>query len=142
MAVKESIDIVANQRAQFAYKCVKNVVEEESKDVAQKYKSYSKRIMAMVRINGLLATITFIKSNISNKTDGKAYGQLYKDMENWLKSKECSVNFAYKEEKGELLEVLVSLNSDHYRIITKEIMEFVNWIRRFAEGMIRDENSA
>jgi len=38
------------------------------------------------------------------------------------------------------MDIVVSLNSDEYRVMTKEIMEFVNWLRRFAKGMIGDEN--
>jgi len=140
MDVKESISMVANQRALFAYNCVRKIANNT--EIAQKYKSYSKRIMAMIRVNGLLATVSFIKGSISDKPDGKAYKQLYVDMENWLKHKECPANFAYKEREGELIDVLVSLSSDEYRVITKEIMEFANWLRRFAEGMIKDDGSS
>ncbi len=138
MIKNESIGTVANQRAEFAYRCVKKVKDDP--EVAKKYKAYSRRIMAMVRVNGLLATIAFIKVSISNKVDGRAYNQLYADMENWLKCDECPVSFVYKKEKEELIDVLLSLNSNEYRIITKEIMEFANWLRRFAEGMIKDDN--
>lgn len=140
MVERNSIKPVVNQRAEFAYKCVKGMARKNV-DVAQKYQSYSKRLMAMVRINGLLATIVFIKSSsFSNKAEGRAYKQLYEDIENWLKSINCPVNSIYDANKGELMEVIVSLNSDEYRAITKEIMEFTNWLRRFAEGMIRDES--
>ncbi len=141
MNIMESVSMVANQRAEFAYKCVDNIADEDYK-VAQKYKSYSKRIMAMIRINGLLATITYLKASISNQDEGKAYRQLYEDIDSWLKSKECPVNFVYKKEKKELIDTLISLTSDEYRVVAKEIMEFTNWLRRFAEGMIKDDSSA
>jgi len=38
-----------------------------------------------------------------------------------------------------MVEKIISLESDAYRAITKEVMEFINWIRRFAEGMIPDD---
>jgi len=37
------------------------------------------------------------------------------------------------------MKAILSLDSNSYKVITKEIMEFINWLRRFAEGMIEDE---
>ena len=140
MSVKGSIKTTVNQRAEFAYKCVRDIARDNA-DIAKKYKAYSKRLMAMIRINGLLATITFIKGKGSSlDAEGKAYKRLYKDIGEWLKSTDCPVNSVYDTNKRDLMDIVVSLNSDEYRVTTKEIMEFVNWLRRFAKGMIGDEN--
>ncbi|HHW71201.1 MAG TPA: type III-B CRISPR module-associated protein Cmr5 [Clostridiales bacterium] len=84
---------------------------------------------------------SFIKGKGSSlDVDGKAYKRLYKGIGEWLKSTDCPVNSVYDANKRDLMDIVVSLNSDEYRVMTKEIMEFVNWLRRFAKGMIGDEN--
>ncbi|UZQ84295.1 type III-B CRISPR module-associated protein Cmr5 [Thermoanaerobacter sp. RKWS2] len=61
-------------------------------------------------------------------------------MDTWLKLRSCPVSSFYNNAEGrDMVEKVLSLESDSYRVITKEVMEFINWIRRFAEGMIMDD---
>lgn len=141
----ESIKATVNNRAKYAYDCVKNVKENEDKKVGSNYKSYSKRLMALIKTNGLAITLAFMKSskNKSNGEAGKAYNLLYRDIDNWLKSPDCPVNALYnKYQEKDMIERVVSFDSYYYRIITKEVMEFINWVRRFAEGMIIDDSDS
>lgn len=140
MTNKDSIKTTVNGRAKFAYNCVKKIAREE-KSVKKNYKAYSKRLMAMIKINGLAATLTFMKAS-SNKKDGKAYKLLYEDIDGWLKSADCPVSSVYSGSQGNgVLENVIYLDSGPYRAITQEVMEFINWVRRFAEGMIEDESA-
>ncbi|WKV08542.1 type III-B CRISPR module-associated protein Cmr5 [Thermoanaerobacterium sp. CMT5567-10] len=141
----ESIKATVNKRAKFAYECVKNVKENKDKKVGSYYKSNSKRLMALIKTNGLAMTLAFMKSskNKSNGEAGEAYNLLYGDIDNWLKSPDCPVNALYnKYQEKDMVERVVSFDSYYYRIITKEVMEFINWVRRFAEGMIIDDSDS
>lgn len=142
MPEEDSIKTTVNARAKYAYECVKNVVKEENENVKENYKSYSKRLMAMIKINGLAATMAFIKASFTRKKD-KAYELLYKNIDNWLKYPDCPVSVIYNEcQEQDMVERIISFKSDSYRIITKEVMEFINWVRRFAEGMITDDSNS
>ncbi|MFY9125871.1 MAG: type III-B CRISPR module-associated protein Cmr5 [Defluviitoga tunisiensis] len=143
MANNESMRTSVNKRAEFAYNEVKRVVTDEHKEVKKNYKSYSKKLMAMIRINGLALTFAFV---FSKKSKERAYSLLYEGIEAWLNSPDCPVNMLYinaaknlKNEDEKLMKAILSLDSNSYKVITKEIMEFINWLRRFAEGMIEDE---
>ncbi|WP_434643787.1 type III-B CRISPR module-associated protein Cmr5 [Thermoanaerobacterium thermosaccharolyticum] len=138
----ESIKATVNKRAKYAYDCVKNVKENKDKKVGSNYKSYSKRLMALIKINGLAMTLAFMKSS-KDKSNGEAYDLLYRDIDNWLKSPDCPVNALYnKYQEKDMIERVVSFDSYYYRITTKEVMEFINWVRRFAEGMIIDDSDS
>lgn len=138
----ESIKAIVNKRAKYAYDCVKKVKENEDKKVGSNYKSYSKRLMALIKTNGLAMTLAFMKSS-KNKSNGEAYNLLYRDIDNWLKSPDCPVNALYNKcQEKDMVERVVSFDSYYYRIITKEVMEFINWVRRFAEGMIIDDSDS
>jgi CRISPR-associated protein Cmr5 len=117
-------------RAQKAYDAVKGFVDDHkgSSDLDE-YKSYSKKFPMMVKTNGLGPALAFIKSKRK-----KAYEQIYSDITNWLKDDfKNLVNLS----ETDLLEAVVSIeDSANYRAITNEVLAFMNWHRRFAEGMI------
>ncbi|HAA81143.1 MAG: CRISPR-associated protein, Cmr5 family [Caldanaerobacter subterraneus] len=139
MSDRESIKTTANDRAKFAYECVKKVCENQDEEFRKNYKSYSKKLMAMIKINGFGATLAFMKGSFQKK-GGKAYKELYNNIDTWLKLRSCPVSSFYNNAEGrDMVEKVLSLESDSYRVITKEVMEFINWIRRFAEGMIMDD---
>lgn len=136
MPDRDSIKTTVNRRARFAYDCVKRASGQE-KSVKKNYKAYSKRLMAMIKINGLAATLSFMEA----KKDETAYELLYKDIESWLKSVDCPIGAIYSGKGDNMIETVLSLDSGPYRAVTKEVMEFINWVRRFAEGMIEDESA-
>jgi CRISPR-associated protein Cmr5 len=139
MSEEKSVKTTVNKRAKFAYDRAKEVLEELANDDRKKYKSYSKKLLAMVKINGLAATLVFMLSK-SNKEE--AYKKLYKHIKQWLENQDCPVNTLYSNassKNNDLIEKVLSFDSNSYRAVTKEVMEFSNWLRRFTEGMIKDE---
>lgn len=142
MSEEKSMKTTVNKRAKFAYervKEVKEVVEQSKNDNMKKYKSYSKKLLAMVKINGLAATLAFMLSKFNKEP---AYKTLYDHIQQWLENEDCPVNTLYSNvssKNNDLIEKVLSFDSNSYRAVTKEIMEFTNWLRRFTEGMIKDE---
>jgi CRISPR-associated protein Cmr5 len=50
---------------------------------------------------------------------------------------DSSIRIKMPPDKGELIDWVISCNSPEYRFITQELLAFLNWLKRFAEGMIK-----
>jgi CRISPR-associated protein Cmr5 len=105
------------------------------KNLLKNYRSYVKKIPTMILSNGLGQTLAFIKAK-SEK--GNAYALIYKQLTEYMKS-EHTARIRMPQEKNELVEWVISCNSSTYRYITQEILAFLNWLKRFAEGLIEVE---
>ena len=125
---KQNIKDLEKQRAEFAYDCVEEVVNEYGKDskTANEYKSYVKKIPTLIQTNGLSATFAFMYSK------KKTYEVIYKQVQTWLEERDFKIN-------KELVKWIISQPSSEYRHITYEVMALFMWLRRFAEGMIEKE---
>jgi CRISPR-associated protein Cmr5 len=122
MSKRKSIE---NGRAEAAFKYVQDVKDES---FSSEYKSYIKKLAPLIKSNGLGNAMAFVYSNNGNSNKGKAYGHIYKQLENWLKEKGLI-------EKN-LLDEILSIDSRKYRYITRETMAILNWWRRFVDGEI------
>lgn len=119
-------------RARFAYECVEKAKELKK----EKYKTYVKKIPMLIKTNGLGATFAFMLSK------GGTYEFIGEQILDWLKT----------DEKGllpldqnitmfrKLNKHIVSEKSSGYRMITVEVLAFLNWLRRFAEGLIVEDD--
>lgn len=127
----EDIKGIEEGRAIYAYRCVESICKY-NQEVSKAYRSYTKRIPAMIKTNGLGPSIAFMysKGNDTDKGDKKAYNILYKDIEKRLKDK----NLLEKDDK--LVEAIINIDTSEYMEITIEVLALFNWLRRFAEGMI------
>ena len=141
-------------RADYAYKCVlKGEQLNKSSKVDVAYKSYTRKIPTLIKVNGLGATFAFIlsKSKKEETSKGFAYKLIYEQVDNWLRAethgtfenifkfipKKRIVNG--KEELVELVEALIQLNSSEYRAVTNEVITLFGWLKRFSEGLIDGE---
>jgi len=124
-------------RADFAYKCVKQAIENfrDNSKKQKEYKSYSRKIPTMILSNGLGQTLAFVRAKSET---GNAYDLIYKQLTEYMK-REHTARIRMPQELVELLEWVISCDSSKYRYITKEILAFLNWLRRFAEGLIEGE---
>lgn len=102
-------------RAQHAFEKAKKAKDKE------KFASYAKKLPMMIKTNGLGASMAFAKAKSE-----KAWEELFDAIEEWLQNKDYV--------KGTLLEEIVKTDSAHYRIITNEVLAYLSWLRRFAEG--------
>jgi len=122
-------------KQQNALKDEEKQVLKEYKKLLENYRSYSRRIPTMILTNGLGQTLAFMKAK-SEK--GNAYSFLYQQITNYLKSGKAS-RITMPPDKNELIEWVISCDSKEYKFITQELLAFLNWLRRFAEGMIEGE---
>lgn len=108
----------AKQAFQDAQKGVK-----ENKDA---YKSYAKKVPMLIKTNGLGATLAFMKEK------KKEYKILYDGIQYWLKTG-SPIKSLFGD--NDLLEEVIRMPSDNYRACTRETLAYLNWVKRFAEGL-------
>ena len=132
------ISKIEQGRAEFAYKNAKKVAERPKNDDEQKkkYRAYCKNVPMMIKTNGLGATIAFLFSK-QQKEKEKAYRFIYEQIADWLQKNQKHL-IDLSDEKP-LVEAVVTLNSPAYRAVTAEVLALFSWLRRFAEGLIQDE---
>ena len=121
-------------RAKQAYSDVL-AAQTQLRDKAKEYKSYAKKLPMMIKTNGLGASIAFAQSKGRNK--GNAWEVLYLQIESWLQKERSYLLGNYA--KMDLAQAVVSLDSPQYRAVTVETLAYLNWLRRFAEGLIEGE---
>ena len=125
-------------RANFAFECAEEA-KEGLNDKAKEYKAYVKKMPMLIKTNGLGAALAFAfaKGSKGGEPDtGTAWGLLYHQLEQWLQKDEKQlITF----EKDRLVAQLLKEQSASYRAVTVEIMAFLAWLRRFADGLIAGE---
>ena len=126
-----TIKTLEQGRAKFAYDCA---VEGSKK---KEYSRYVKKIPMLIKTNGLGATFAFMLSK--NGT----YKFIGEQILEWLKEDKKNIFPRIKEIKSfkDLNKEIILLNSQDYRIVTIEVLAFLNWLRRFAEGLIEEEDT-
>ncbi|TCO60228.1 type III-B CRISPR module-associated protein Cmr5 [Caldanaerobacter subterraneus] len=135
-------------RAEFAYDCVRQAIEEvfkgeDEKERRKEYRSYARKIPTMILTNGLGQALAFLKAkagtdeeeNEAEKGKSRVYRLLYEQITRYMKS-ETTSRISMPPEREDLLGWVISCDSVEYRYITQEILAFLTWLSRFAEGMI------
>jgi len=138
MANENFIAKLEKGRAESAYKCVEEAIEK-LKDKSKDYKSHVKKIPSMILSNGLGQTLAFIKAK-SNSKSGDAYKLIYEQLTNYIKS-ECPSRIKMPQNEKELIKWVINLDSTDYRHLTEELLSFLNWLKRFSEGLIEDKKN-
>lgn len=139
--------------ANFAMKCVKEVVEQKTKQQVnpKEYKSLVKKMATLIQKNGLIGTLAFNLSKI-NKNHHK---NVLKNIVEW-NIKNVKINTTHQFPKEQMIfkqgndiqiiqkyiEWMTSLEPKEYRLITKEMMNLFGWMKRFADGMIEEKSES
>ncbi len=116
---------VMDKRANIAYKYAKEF-STKNKD----YASRVKKLPAMIMNNGLGNTLAFSKE--------KGWNDVIKSIVSWLKEPDCSAHQSDINENN-IMERVLSLNSEEYRLLTGEILAYLNWLRRFSSALSKEE---
>ncbi|MCD6276616.1 type III-B CRISPR module-associated protein Cmr5 [candidate division WOR-3 bacterium] len=121
---------------QFAFNHVSGIKTE---DYAGKYKSYVKSLPAMIINNGLGNALAFELSKSSGASDAsgekKAHHQILCHIQEFVNEYlDNTVN-----DKEKLIEKIMSLDTHTYMFWTEQILLYLNWLRRFVEGLIAKE---
>jgi CRISPR-associated protein Cmr5 len=138
MANENFITKLEKGRAESAYKFVEEAIKE-LKEKSKDYKSHVKKIPSMILSNGLGQTLAFVKAK-SNSKSGDAYKLIYKQLTNYIKS-ECPSRIKMPQNENDLVKWVISLDSTRYSYVTEELLSFLNWLKRFSEGLIEDKKN-
>jgi len=135
MKAETKIQGIESGRAKFAWDCAKNALEKLDKKKQKEYKSYVKKIPMYIKTNGLGATFAFMFS----KKD--TYSYIGNQITAWIKQSPNQVFLEENDKFETLVRKVIELDSPTYRAFTIEVLAFLNWLRRFAEGLIEEGES-
>ena len=89
----------------------------------------------LIKTNGIGATFAFM---FGKKEE--AYKKIGDNIFNWLKQdKKKIIDLGNITNFEQLVKKVVEINSTEYKALTNEVMAFLNWLRRFADGLIEDK---
>jgi CRISPR-associated protein Cmr5 len=136
----ESIEQI---RARFAFKKVTLVKQNGDQDKEKKYRSYVKKMPAYIKNNGLAQALAFANSKSGSE---EAWGDLYNHIKEWLLHDEeptkiirSSTAYQQNGNNNDLCNLVINLNTMQYRLATTQVMGLLNWLKRFADGMLKEE---
>ena len=128
------------ERASYAYSKISQIAELDE-DVQEKYHSYVRSAPALILTNGLGNALAYYLSKakvsdeeIESKVGGlkgreRAYAELYLHMVEWLK----------RRGYGDLKWLVNTATSLEVFQATKEVIALLNWMKRFADAMLKEE---
>ena len=117
------------ERAKRAFEFVSQVLDNEK--IKKDYLGTVRKIPQMITYNGLITTLAFLKSK-ENHED-------YKMALNHLTEYLCE-KLGIENDYRKLLETLYESPLEKYMFITQEAIYFSIWLKRIAEGEIKDES--
>lgn len=111
---------------------------EEIKDISKFKNEYCSTVMklsSLILTNGLGQTLAFLKSKgKGDKT--KPQEKVYQHLQEWLISTEV-ISWG-RITKVELIERIMLIDSNKYRLVTMEALSFLNWLKRFADAILKN----
>lgn len=120
-------------RATHAFECAKSAAENEMLDA---YTSLTKKMPMYIKSNGLGSALAFIKSKRNECGKRKnEHRALYEDIADWLGSKDCPFSLPTQED---LTGFMIKLDGSSYRAFSLEILAYLNWLRKFTDGLKRE----
>ena len=135
---------LGQERAKFAFKCVKNDVVENNRS-PKEFKSLVRGFSTMIINNGLGQALAFLKAKMKIDKETKKpkkndhHFTLLEHINNWFNSSECKIHLVENDNsQTDLLTAIQEHSSERYRYYTQETLDFINWLRKFADAEIKD----
>ncbi len=118
----------------------------KSREFAAKFGSHIKNIPMYITVNGLIPTIAFIMSKATkNKEEAKSYSYIGEIIIEYLIKigaiNQISLSFERVTIRDfeNLVQELFAKSTSEYRRCTLEILSMLEWMVKFADGMIEDK---
>lgn len=116
------------------------IVEVKGKEYEGKYSSRARDLPAMIQVNGLAQTLSFLKAKGKEqepKSRKEHLVKLFYHISSWACSR---ISWEDGNSEGTLLErILKTSDTQKYRQATSEVMAYAQWLKRFAEGELKSE---
>lgn len=136
---------IEQERGRWAWKNITAIKGLNNETLEKEYRSLARGLNAMIQINGLGQTLGFLKAKGKGDTS-KAHSLLLKHLTEWMQkpghfaasNKDAMTN----GHDGLLLWIThEETSSADYRRATTECMAFGVWLRRFAEGELKEPDA-
>ena len=131
---QNNFQTIEQGRAKFAYDKVKEIADLDPDNVhldkqeaarrrsrQKKYKTGAKKLPVLIKTNGLGQALAYIQTR--NTT-------LYQQLTSWLRDN------GLIQEDDDLVGAVINMPSNKYRRVTTETLAFLNWVRRFVDGLM------
>lgn len=131
--------ILEQVRMKKAYEFVKDV-KDNHPDIEKDYGRLAKKLPAMIVSNGLITTMAFLRAKKS-KSGGKnrinAHEKLLCQLLSYMKERRLGID---SDSYEDFRKQITDMEFEEYLLITQEVLAFAVWLKRIAEGEIKDEN--
>ena len=122
---------INRDRAMQSYLNIESFKKSETKENQEKMKSYCRKLPSMLKVNGLIETLVYLKSKSKGKEGEKT---IYGVLEEWLE--EC-LKMTFKELESDILVLkIAAADLKNYRNYTEELMNISIWYKRHAEALL------
>lgn len=142
---------IEQKRAGFAYECAEKgsrLTDDKNNSKANEYKAYAQKAPALIKTNGLAVTLAFFKAKAKGENPDQcnvemrtAYGLIYSQIRDWIVKCDLKLLSIDEDFNLVLVEEVIKQESASYRAITLEVLAFLQWLRRFAEGLIKEKTT-
>lgn len=129
---------IEQRRAQHALQAVRRILDENSPDLAARYRAYVDRLGPSILANGLgqaVATERAAAGADPKEPDKRAHGQLAKNLESWL----CGDAGIYRS--GDLLDAITRGDQKTYLRAQAEALSWLVWHKKFCRAYLREGSS-
>ena len=99
------------------------------------YRSYVKKMPSLILNSGLVAAMAFAKKQ-KDEGKSKGYKLIYNSLFAWLRPPHAGL---LQTDKNDFLHALLDKNSHTVRLLTKESIALLGWLKRMAEAEIEEE---
>lgn len=118
-------------RPAFAYEKVSSYLQSETElKVRKEYRAYLRKFPTMVLTNGTGQTLAYFYSK--NGT----YRIIYGHLQEWMQKVPAMFGGIGKQQ---LIESVLVMEQEQYRMATKQMLNLVSWMSRFADGLIDED---
>lgn len=126
------------ERAKYAFGCVQEIRE---RSFASEYKSHVKSFPSMILQNGIGNALAFAYAK-SDGDENCGWGAILWQIYGWVENNRQPAHDNFKVKIERFIQQRI-LNSEtaQYRSIEVETLSLLNWLKRFASGMIAKETA-
>ncbi len=131
------------QRAKVAWECVADFDQKvANKEIKKKYRSLARNLPALILGSGLGPTLAFLRSKGSESWKepnggAKEHDWICYHLNRWLT--QWMKKWRNQEEEDILHWIVTKSDSTNYRYVTNEALAFAQWLKRFAEAELPEE---
>lgn len=129
---KSRVKDFSQKRAEFAFQEVKSACALLNEKGRKEFKSHVKDVPILIRTNGLSAAFAFV---FSKTKKGNDYDLIAQISQKWLVDEQ---KVFLLTGNGNFYEQMCQLDREPYRRSIHEILSLFTWLKRFADGSIKN----